>query len=156
MRQTAGDEHAQRRRAPSNRPLHPSKGVMAESGAMGPFCKVNYSRKGEWLTARNTFCLIRGNIDFIAKSRPAKNRPHSRHFWHRNTIPMQRGPFRAFPATDRVMPRTKNRSMDKSPSRKCNRYQTRERPWPTCATNTLAINIERAPPGHWPDWARLV
>lgn len=39
----------------------------------------------------------------------------------------------------------KNRSMDKSPSRKCNRYQTRERPWPTCATNTLAINRERAP-----------
>lgn len=43
------------------------------------------------------------------------------------------------------MSRTKNRSMDKSPSRKCNRYQTRERPWPTCATNTLAINRERAP-----------
>ena len=46
---------------------------------------------------------------------------------------------------DRVTPRTKNRSMDKSPSRKCNRYQARERPWPTCATNTLAINRERAP-----------
>lgn len=55
----------------------------------GPFCRVNYSRKGELLTARNTFCLIGGNIDFMAKLHPAKNRPHSRHFWHRNTIPMQ-------------------------------------------------------------------
>ena len=53
----------------------PSKGVMAESGAMGPFCRVNYSRKGEWLTARNTFCLIGGNTNFIAKSRPAKTGP---------------------------------------------------------------------------------
>ena len=43
------------------------------------------------------------------------------------------------------MPRTKNRSMDKSPSRKCNRYQARERPWPTCATNALTTNRERAP-----------
>lgn len=84
---TAGDEHAQRRRAPSNRPLRPNEGAVAENGAMGPFCRVNYSRKGEWLTARNTFCLMGGNIDFIAKSRPTKNRPHSRHFWHRNTIP---------------------------------------------------------------------
>lgn len=83
------DEHAQRRRAPPNRPLRPNKGVVTENGAMGSFCRVNYSRKGEWLTARNTFCLIGGNIDFIAKSRPTKNRPHSRHFWHRNTIPMQ-------------------------------------------------------------------
>lgn len=88
-RQTADNEHAQRRRAPSNRPLRPSKGVVTENGAMGPFCRVNYSRKGEWLTARNTFCLIGGNIDFMAKLHPAKNRPPSRHFWHRNTIPMQ-------------------------------------------------------------------
>lgn len=54
--------------------------VVAEDGAMGLFCKVNNSKKGEWLTARNTFCLIRDNIDSIAKSRPAKNRPPSRHF----------------------------------------------------------------------------
>ena len=150
MRQTAGDEHAQRRRAPPNRPLRPNRGVVAENGAMGPFCRVNYSRKGEWLTARNTFCLIGGNIDFMAKLHPAKNRPPSRHSWHRNTIPMQFLPW----TESRLGP--KNRSMDKSPSRKCNRYQTRERPWPACATNTLAINKERAPPGHWPDWARLV
>lgn len=93
---TAGDEHAQRRRAPSNRPLRPSKGVMAESGTMGPFCKVNYSRKGEWLTARNTLCLMGGNINFMAKLHPAKNRPPSRHSWHRNTIPMHEAPFAHF------------------------------------------------------------
>ena len=88
-RQTAGDEHAQRHRAPPNRPLRPNRGVVAENGAMGPFCKVNNSRKGEWSAVRNTLCLMGGNIDFMAKLHPAKNRPHSRHFWHRNTIPMQ-------------------------------------------------------------------
>ena len=60
--------------------MRPNKAVVAENGAMGPFCRVNYSRKGEWLTARNTFCPIGGNIDFIAKSRPAQNRPPTAQF----------------------------------------------------------------------------
>ena len=59
--------------------MRPNKAVVAENGAMGPFCRVNYSRKGEWLTTRKTFCLMGGNIDFMAKLHPAKNRPHSRH-----------------------------------------------------------------------------
>lgn len=80
---------------------------MTENGAMGPFCRVNYSRKGEWLTTRNTLCLIGGGIGFMAKLNPAKNRPPNRHSWHRNTIPMPGGPFRAFPDMDRVTPRTK-------------------------------------------------
>lgn len=71
------------------RTVRPSKGVVAENGAMGPFCKVNYSRKGEWPAVRNTLCLMGGNPSFMAKLHPAKNRPHSRHFWHGNTIPMQ-------------------------------------------------------------------
>ena len=80
---------AQRRRAPPNRPLRPNGGVVTENGTMGPFCRVNNSRKAEWCATRNTFCLMGGNINFIPKFRPAKNRPHSRHSWHRNTIPMQ-------------------------------------------------------------------
>ena len=80
---------AQRRRAPPNRPLRPNGGVVSENGTMGPFCRVNNSRKAEWCATRNTFCLMGDNINFIAKLRPAKNRPHSRHSWHRNTIPMQ-------------------------------------------------------------------
>lgn len=67
-------------RGPTMRTVRPSKGVVAESGTMGPFCKVNNSRKAEWPATRNTFCLMGCNPSFMAKFHPAKNRPHSRHF----------------------------------------------------------------------------
>ena len=79
----------ERRRAPPNRPLRPNKGVVTRSGTMGPLRRVNNSRKAEWSTTRNTFCLMGGSTGFMTKLHPAKNRPHSRHSWHRNTIPMQ-------------------------------------------------------------------
>ena len=71
------------------RRMRPNSGIVTENGTMGPFCRVNNSRKAEWSATRNTFCLMGDNINFIAKLRPAKNRPHSRHSWHRNTIPVQ-------------------------------------------------------------------
>lgn len=84
-----------RRRACATTPRSFESSIASKQGRRGrkwrngALLQGQLFKKGEWLTARNTFCLIRGNIDFIAKSRPAKNRPHSRHSWHRNTIPMQ-------------------------------------------------------------------
>lgn len=76
--QTTNDEQRATQRG-IMRTVRPSKGVVAESGTMGPFCKVNNSRKAEWPAIRNTFCLMGCNPSFMAKFHPAKNRPPSRH-----------------------------------------------------------------------------
>lgn len=84
-----------RRRACATTPRSSESSIASKQGRRdrkwrnGALLQGQLSRKGEWLTVRKTFCLIGGNIDFMAKLHPAKNRPHSRHFWHRNTIPMQ-------------------------------------------------------------------
>ena len=100
----------------------------------------------------------------ITQEKPSGARQGIRFAWweatsisYRSSAPRKTGPIVAIPGIEirflcneapfshflpwtEVTSRAKNRPIDKSSSRKCNRYRTRERSRPTFATNALAIS----------------